>query len=67
MPIIEGFVAMGVVVILFWLIFIKISKNNPKAAETIKNLIPTNIYEKPKMPEVPDKIEQVWNERRTMM
>jgi len=67
MPIIQGFIALGVIGILGWLIFIKVSKNNPQMAQNIRNIIPTKIYENPKIPIISDKIEQVYDERRTMM
>ncbi len=65
--IMQGIIALGVVGALGWLIFIKIAKNNPKAAETIRNIIPTNLYDKTPISVIPDKIEQVYDERRTMM
>lgn len=64
----QSFIGLGVVGTLFYLIYAKILKDNPDKAKKLSDMIPTSLYEKIEpIKEIPDKIEQVWEEKRTMM
>jgi len=66
--IIQGGTALGVVAGIGYVIFAKMVKSNPKMAEKLKEFMPGKLYDKiPQQEEMKDKIEQVWDEKRTMM
>lgn len=62
----------GVVFVVFagigYVILAKINKTNPKAMRWIKEkLAPGSLYEKPPENQIVDKLEQVYDDKRTMM
>ncbi len=67
----EGLTNLGVLVAVFagvgYAIFMKMKKNNPKAAEWLNKLKFGNVYEKQEENPIIDKTEQVYDEKRTMM
>lgn len=67
MPIVQGFVALGVMLALGWIIFAKVVSNNPKVLDYIKDVMPTSLYTKPDLKIIPDNIQQVYDERRSML
>jgi len=62
----DGLVALGVILAFGYLVFIRLAKTNPVAAQNIRNMLPGKIYENEESP-MPDKVQQVWEEKRTMM
>ena len=67
MSLFDGIVALGVVLGFGYLIFVRLLHTNPKAAETIRNILPTKLYERIENDPISDKIQQVYQEKRTMM
>ncbi len=63
----EGLVAMGVVLSLGFLIFIKMSKQNPAAANRLKDWTPKAIYDNVKVKIMPEKTSHIYEERRTLL
>ena len=68
MSLFDGLVALGVISGLGYIIYVKILSQNPGIGVKIKSIIPTKLYDKVEpITKVPDKIEQVWDERKSMM
>jgi len=65
--IIQAAVSMGVVGAIAFVIIGRVMQNNPKFAEFISKFKPGSIYEKAQENPITDKIEQVYDEKRTMM
>ena len=67
----EGLVQTGVLLSVFvgigYVILAKMRKNNPAAADWLGKLKLGNIYNKVEEDPITDKIEQVYDERRTLM
>ncbi len=60
----EATVAAGAIGLVFFIIFAKIVKNNPKVGEWVAQFNPGKLYEKvPIIPDAKDKMERVYQER----
>lgn len=67
MPLIDGLLVLGILGGLGWVMYHKLSQKNPGIKKMTEG-ISFNLIEKvPFIPEKPDKIKQVYNEKRTMM
>lgn len=58
---------LGVLLGFGYLIISQMLKNNSKALEWLKKLKPGKVYLDQKIEPAKDKIEQVWDEKRTVM
>lgn len=63
----DGLIAIGVVLGIGAIVFAKLAKNNPVAANTLRNFMPTKLYEKMEENSQGERVEQVWDDKRTMM
>ncbi len=67
MPLLDGLLVLGILGALGGVIYSRLAQKNPKIREITKGFS-LNLMEKiPFVPDKPDKIEQVYNEKRTMM
>ncbi len=69
MALIDGLVAIGVIGGLGWIIYAKMMKNNPALAEKTRELFSGGLYKQDPETDliVKDKMEQVHEEKRSMM
>ena len=63
----EGLIALGVIAVFFYMIWVRLAQKNPRMADKINILSKDKLYIRPEIPRVDEKIEQVWDERRKMM
>ena len=67
MTLMEGLIAMGVMLAIGGIVFAKAASNNPKLLEFLGKVMPTSLYTKPDIKIIPDNVQQVWDERRSML
>ncbi len=69
MTLMDGLIAMGIVGIIFAVVIGKVMQNNPKFAEMVKGLFSGGIYKEqpPIDPLMRDRIQQTYDEKRSMM
>lgn len=65
MVIIDGLIALGIVIVFGYLILMRYMKVNPNAGDFVRDLFGMNTASKIK--EMKDKIQQVHDEKRTML
>ncbi len=67
----EGIIQAGVIFAVFgtigYMILAKVKQNNPKAAEWLSKFKLASIYNKVEEIPIVDRLEQVYDEKRTMM
>lgn len=67
MTLIDGVISIIIVFLFFYIIYVRLVEKNPKLHEFTKDFIPTNLYTKIDSPIDKEKIQQVYDEKRTMM
>ncbi len=67
MTLFDGLVALGVVGAIFFVVYGMVAKKNPGLHEKVKEFLPGNSIKSP--PQIPliDTLEQVYDDKRTMM
>ena len=67
-PLVDAMLAIGLVGGIFLVIGARVVKSNPKVGEFLAQFDPSKLYEKmPPMPELPEKTEQVYEDRRRLI
>lgn len=67
MPLLDGLLVLGILGALGWVIYGKLSQKNPGIKKVAEGISFSLVDKIPFVPEKTDKIQQVYNEKRTMM
>ena len=68
MTLFDGLVALGVLMVVAWIVFISAAKKNPVMLPWIKEFFKDGFYSKiENKPNLKEKVEQVYDDKRSMM
>lgn len=67
MAILDGLLVLGILGAIGWVIYGKLAQKNPKMRKMTEGIGFNFVDKVPFVPEKPDKFEQVYDEKRTMM
>ncbi len=67
MSLLDGLMVLGILGVFSWVIYGKLTQKNPRIRKMTEGMSLNLIEKIPFVPEKPDKIKQVYNEKRTMM